>query len=504
METSVLTELTVLSIATVALGTLLGFLSHRLVGILLVGLPTGLACGLGLAGFRLYGWTGLLTGVLISAVLGYFLGSMFGRHRGGLFVAFLWLGYCASCAIGYWAARWLGWLTITLPSVTLFWYSLWRFSGRLLPIEIPRRSWWLPRDLLRRIFRPQDYLDPQMQWQRHHRLQSFRALLTYSFGTNYPYYVVEGGLLEMRADGNPFGWFFAGPGITINEPHQATVVSDGMEIKGIGPPGPIFTDTFNRIDQIVDLRTHVKVSNIEALTKDGIHVEVLAFVLFKIRATSQCMGEFWVDGESEEAVFQAVQAARMSEEPEKWNWDDLPAIRASLILTDIIAEYEFDDLLPRDLPAWYPHEGFPHEVIRRTLTARLTEAMARECEGIEIIDVEIANPRPVDPRVMQQGIANWCAEWERTMMIQGDEGAPETLRRASQARAQAQAEVIRILSRETAYVDSVDRDIVADVLTRRLLEALEGMARRLSVQQLLPPEVTKKIEYLRREMGKVT
>ncbi len=499
METTILRELIALSIATTALTTLLGLLNQGVVGGLFLGVPAGIACSLCWGGFKLYGRIGLLIGILLAAFLGYFLGRMFGKRRGGLFVAFLWLGYCAACAVGYWAAGWVGWLTITLPSMVLFWYSLWRFSGRLLPLQIQRRPRWLRRYLLRRLFAPHQ-IDNQVQRERHYRYQSFRALLTYSSGTNYPYYVVKGGKRETRVDGNPYGQFFAGPGIVITEPHQAAVITDGMEVKEIAAPGLAFTGLFDRVDQIVDLRPQLKAFYVEAFTEDGIRIRVLAFAFFKIRAHPQQQGRFWVDGESDQAILQVMRAQPV-EEAERRDWDDLVPMTARRILQDIISQYRCNELCAGDQPDWLPHGEIPWEVIRREFAAQLTNAMAAKCEAIQILGAGIANLEPVERGVMQRRIENWRTEWTRKMMIQMGRGETEAMRLISQARAQGQAEVIRILSKEAEDMDTVDKDILADVLTLRLLEALESMARRPPVQQLLPAEATETMKYLRRAIG---
>jgi len=473
MEADILKELATLGLIATALATLLGLLSQRVIGVLFVGMPAGLACVLCLVGFRVYGRTGLLTGILLAALGGYFFGRVFGKRRGGLFVAFLWLGFCASCAVGYWAAGWLGWLTITLPSVVLFWYSQWRFSARLLPLEDNRQ-----------------------------RRRAFRSLLTFTAGTNYPYYVVEKGKLEKRVDGSPFGMLFAGPGIVIADPHHAVVITDGMEIIEIAAPGLTFTGLFVRVDQdhIVDLRPQLKALDVKAFTKDGIRIRVLTFVFFKIRTPDLPPGRFWADGESEEAIFDTVRAQPV-EEDERRKWDDLVPMVAERVLQDIISQCCFDELCARDQPDWLPHEEIKREKIKKELTAQLTKAMAGKCKGIQILGAGIANLEPVDNSVMQRRIENWRTEWTREMTKRMGEGATEAMRLISQARAQGQAEVIRILSQEAETMDSVDKDILADVLVLRLLEALEGMARRPSVQQLLPPEATETMKYLRRAIG---
>ncbi|MBC8255225.1 MAG: hypothetical protein H8E35_14520 [Ardenticatenia bacterium] len=529
METAILTELIALSIVTIALATLLGFQGNGgwrngWLGALFLGVAASIACGLCLLGFMWRGWTGLLAAVLLVALLGGLVASRFGKGRGGLFVAFLWLGYCAACAMGYWAAGWMGWLTITLPSVALFWYSLWRFSGRLLPIE--RQSWWLLRDLERQLFAPRPF-DDDIQRERHHRYRAFRSLLTFTAGTNYPYYVVENGKLEKRVDGSPYGMFFAGPGIVITEPHQAVVITDGMEIKRIAAPGLTFTDLFVRVDQdqIVDLRPQLRVFAVEALTKDGIRIRVLTFVIFKIRTSPQPPGRFWADGESDKAILQAMRAQPV-EEAKQRNWDDLVPMVAERVLQDTISRYRFDELCARDIPDWHPPEKIPREAIKIEFKEKLTkaiavkresdqkngasgkgeraqfpEAKAIKCGGIQILGVGFTNLAPVDKGVIQRCVETWRTEWTRKMMIQMGEGATEAMRLISQARAQGQAEVIRILTQEAEHMDSVNKDILADVLVLRLLEALESMARRPSVQQLLPVEATESMQYLRRAIG---
>jgi len=503
---NVMVELGALGAITAALAALWGFLGNGgrrngLLGALMMGVAASMASGACLLGFKWGGWKGLVIGVLLVALAGGFLGSKLGKRRGALFVAFLWLGYCAACGVGYWWAEgWLGWLTIPLPSVAFFWYSLWRFSGRLLPLEIRRQQWWLLRDFWNRLFGPRQ-LSEEEERARRHRYLALRALVTYSMGTNYPYYVVEDGEPNKRVDGNPFRQFFAGPGILITRPHQAAVITTGMEVREIAPPGLTFTGLFDRVSQIVDLRAQLKAFDVEALTEDGIRVQALVFVLFKIRSPDLPPGRFWAEEESANAIFDAVRAQPV-EDAELRNWDDLVRITGERIFQDIISHYRFDKLCARDLPNDLPPEQIPRQKIKREFTEQLKRDMITKCKGIQILGAGFANLIPMDRSVMRQCIETWRTEWTRKMMIQMGRGATEAVRLISQARAQGQAEVIRILSREAEYMDSVDRDILADVLALRLLEALEELARRPPVRRLLPTDATEMMEYLRREMGK--
>jgi regulator of protease activity HflC (stomatin/prohibitin superfamily) len=493
MDSAIVNELGTLAVITVVVATFLGLWGSGFIGTLFLGLSAGVSCLFCYIGFGLYGVAGLLVGVVLGALVVGILGRLLGKRRGSRFLAFLWLGFCAACGAGYWAAGWLGWLTITLPSLVLFVYSLWRFSGRLLPIE--RRSWFLVRDVWRHVAGPEIDRDSERNIQ--HRYRSFRALLTHSLGTNYPYYVVEGGDRLERVGGDPIWRFFAGPGIVLTNPHEVAVVTDGMEIKEIAPPGLAFTGRLDRVDQIVDLRTQLKTTNVSALTKDGIRVQVLAYVFFRIDATSGDADRFWAGDQTGAAVFEIVRL-QQAEGEERQVWDGLPARRARFILQDIIGEYEFDELCARDVPSWHDPKEIVYEVIKKELARRLKEAMKEECRGLEIVGAGIANLEPADPKAMQQRIENWRTEWTRRMAIQLGQGERAALQQVAQARALAQAKVIRILTSEVEDLEDVDRDVLADVLTLRLLEELDDMARSPSVRELLSPETEETMQKLRR------
>lgn len=374
------------------LAGLLGFLSDKQVGAMFLSMLAACASLACLIGFWCLGWDGLLIAVFIVAVLGYQLGRRFGKHRGGLFVAFLWYCYCAACAAGYWRAGLLGWFTITLPGVLLFCYSLWRLSEQLLPIH--RQSWQLLRDLWRRMIEPRP-LDNDEQRQKRQRYQSFRALVTCYLGTNYPYYTVEDGQPVKRIDGNPYGRFFAGPGIVITEPHQAAVITTGIEVKEIAAPGLTFTGLFDGVDQIVDLRPQLKAFDVEAVTRDGIPIRVLCFVHFKIRTRDLPPGRFWTDDESREAIFQLVHAQPVGQVERRY-WDDLAPMVAARVLRDIIGRYQSSELCGHDRPDRTADEEILRKKILREFSAQLTDAMATRYKGVQILGADIANVERAD------------------------------------------------------------------------------------------------------------
>ena len=177
MEPDLKSAIGILAIATPCVALVLGYLSERdLLGAGMLFGFTAIACLLCFAGVAVGGWIGLLVAILLVIYPAYRTGKSFGQERGSVFVPALWLGYCASCAIGYWAGGPLGFLTITLPSLVILWGGLFLIAPYLLPLG-----------------------DHGL------RIKAFRSLATFNMGTNFPYHVLEDRELPVRVPGNPMG-----------------------------------------------------------------------------------------------------------------------------------------------------------------------------------------------------------------------------------------------------------------------------------------------------------
>ena len=226
---------------------------------------------------------GLMIAIALVAALAYRRGHKFSGQRGAWAISLTWLGWCAFCLLGYVAQPDgpIGLLLIALPSLTLLWMGGYFLSQIVLPLndDAPQRI-----DLL-----------------------AFRALITYTLGSNYPYYAVENRKKIARAPGNPFQHFFAGPGIVMTSCDHTVVITNDIKITEVPEPGLSFTGLFETIDEIIDLRLQLRAFHVEAITKDGIRIKVLTFVPFRIQA-----GEDWPESGKpfpfrKSAVFKAVQ-----------------------------------------------------------------------------------------------------------------------------------------------------------------------------------------------------
>jgi len=411
---------------------------------------------------------GLMIAIALVAVLAYRRGHKFSGRRGALVISLTWLGWCAFCLLGYFAGGPLGLLLIALPSLTLLWMGGYFLSQIVLPLNEDAT----PAD----------------------RQQAFRALITHTLGSNYPYYAVEDRKKIERAPGNVFRQFFAGPGIVMTSCDQTVVISSGTKIKEVPEPGLSFTGLFDTIAEIIDLRLQLRAFHVEALAKDGIRIKVLTFVPFRIQA-----GDDWPrQGQSfpfrKSAVFKAVREQPIDRSKEKHgekrSWDEQVSIVATQVVRRIISQYAFDDLCAPYQPQRDPRQEIIAE-LRRQLKEELGEL------GIQAIGGGISNLLPADIRLLQQRIDNWQAEWARRMTAEMGKGEAKYIRIVELARAQAQADMIRKLSEGIERAGAAEQTSM-DMIAMRFIEALEQMIQSPAVQQVLPPGQAETLEAMRR------
>jgi hypothetical protein len=443
----------------------LGYLSERdLIGTIMLFGATMIACLSCLVGVVLGGWIGLLVAILLVTFLAYRVGNSFGKERGSVFVPALWLGFCASCAIGYWAGGTLGFLTITLPSLVILWGGLFLISPHLLPLR-DNSSW----------------------------MRAFRSLVTFNLGTNFPYHALEDRELKERVSGNPYGRVFAGPGIVLTDPARAPIIWEGLRFKDVGHPGLTFTKRFETIYQTVDLRPQLRSFYVDAITKDGIRIKVLTFVPFRLNWDGQepkLQGSFPFD---KKRIFKTMWAQPV-ESGQKRAWDDVVVITATRIMRQIIGQYRCDELCE-----CFDPDKTPRTKIRDELKARLEEEL-QEYE-IELIGGGISNLDPEQSSVVDQRVKAWQTEWERKIQAVAGEGTANAIWAVEQAHALAQAALIKAIYNVVRARPGLKPELLSKVAALRFIEALEDMASAPQVQASLPEGATETMGMMRKVLG---
>ncbi len=440
----------------------LGYLLERkALGTVALGLLTTLAVGLCVLGVLLGGTVGLIVAIALVAIVAVQVGGALGKTRGAFFFPALWLAFCGSCCIGVWAGGLTGLLTITLPSLIVFWGAMFRISRCLLPLQ-STELWG----------------------------KAFRSLFGFCLGTNRPFQVFAGRDLEVRVPGNPYGQFFAGHGLILTGPAHAPIIWTGLEFSRIAQPGLSFTDRFEIVHQTVDLRPQLRSFHFESVTRDGIRVRVLMHVACRLCSESpvpRIGGAFPFD---EGSVYNAVWNQPV-EEGKKREWDEWVRIAATRRARRILGQHRVDQLAETLHPTERPRE---------TIQRDLLQGLQREMDdfGIEIIDLWFENLLPVDNSVVAERIEVWKAEWQRRIRIAEGEAQATALMEVEQARIRAQADMISAIGQVVEYRPSMDPDALANLAALRFLEALDDVASSPAVREAAPPESSEVFAHLRR------
>jgi regulator of protease activity HflC (stomatin/prohibitin superfamily) len=472
MESIAIIEVLATAAVTIAAAALLGFLIHQLMGLVILAAASGLACGIPVAGwalgFQLAGvrgaWIGLLVGIALGGLAGAgLLGKMI-RGKGFRTLLIAAYVYGALCIFGHLAGGWLGLLTVSLPAIVILFAGLYRVAPRVLPLADGSQ-----------------------------RRQAFRSLLTFTLGTNYPYYVVHEGKLDKRVDGNAYGQFLAGPGIVLARCDQVAYRTDGIHVLPLAEPGLTFTGKFELPPKVVDLRTQVSALRVEALTSDGIQVQAQVFVPFQIARGGQNpeLGQAFPFRRA--AVYEAV--VREPVEPGLGGQDDggqpwraglIPPV-ARRALQDILSRYSLDELCAAKNPG-----GIPRDEIMEALGARVREEM--KSYGVEILGAGIDNLKAVDDSIAKRRIDNWRTEWVRQVWRELSEGDAERMREIEKARAEAEIEVVLKLGKVVeASLASGDSETA---LTLRFIDCLGEMVSESDSRWPVPSGLEKTIQQL--------
>ena len=347
-------------------------------------------------------------------------------------------------------------------------------------------------------------------WAAELKYAGFDGIVVRGCADRLSYLWVADGRAELRVEGNPFNQFFAGPGLVYTDCDHVSYVTNGIEVRGVFGPGLSFTGLFDLEPKIIDLRPQLREFPVEALTKDGIPIRVLAFAAFQIHPGHRRLAS----GKEAElrqpelgqpfpfrhrAVYDAVasepieRGRHREQSGERHEWDDtlVPDI-ARRIVQDIISRYDVDELC-----AAYDPDRDPHTEIIREMERRLRRAL--QPYGIHLIVGWIGNLTPLESTVMERRLDNWRTEWERRILMLMSQSKAERTRQIERARAAAEAEIVLRLGQVVEASTSGD-DISGTALALRFIDCLGEMISESSSQWPLPDSVERTLTRLRGEI----
>ena len=503
---STVAEIIALGIFIITAAALLGYLSDSTFGALIASMLSLVAASVCLGGYigfarigyfsfsppsnpagrlaRSESWAmiGLLIAVMLVGGLGALLGkklggSESGKRRGAIFLPALWFGFCFACWISHRAGTWVGLLTIAIPTVMIFWLSLYYLAHFTLPLNEDQSIW-----------------------------MAFRCLLTFSAGTNYPYYAIEEREKVERVPGNQAGALFAGPGIFLAGPDHVVAISNNLKLTGVRGPGVVFTRQWEFIQEPMDLRVQQRAFEVQAITKDGIRVRATAFGPFQLSTAAKrpTLGRSFPFHASSVArafcsrlvdIKRSKNQSKIVEERRQRRWDELYMIVGTHVVQDIIASYRFNELCePLEL------EKDPRSRIAEEYRRRMNEEL--DAYGIDILGGGIGNLLPVDEEpVFKRRIKNWQIRWQRKALEQLGVAEADAERLIGQAHAEVQAKMIQTIGEAIAEIATDDREVIFSTVALRFVESLNQMVTQSQLRDRLPLGVISAMENLPHIIG---
>lgn len=331
----------------------------------------------------------------------------------------------------------------------------------------------------------------------------------------YKYFVVEKGEIRSEDQDSPV-IKAGGPCFLVIIRDTALVLEqNGCSTRVVGP-GFAFLEPFETIRDVVDLRPQVRAKDVEALTKDGIPIQVNLEIEFMIQPKRHQGGQSDADPYPfrEGAVRRAVykKAVFQHEQGEKiLDWKALVMWRAEFELQRLLNTYVLDRLIePEDANPRVPLDL--QEPPRREIQDRLRQNLnasgdLRQLDAVNLgatasrVTLEHfqirADLAAVIKQIKDNRIKSWKAEWDKRIKFRQAEGEAADTRWREAARAQAQAEMLRAITRGVEELDAANRANLPHLLALRTIEALEQMPLDPWAQTFVPEQTLTMLRRLR-------
>jgi regulator of protease activity HflC (stomatin/prohibitin superfamily) len=267
----------------------------------------------------------------------------------------------------------------------------------------------------------------------------------------------------------------------INRSHQALALTKGARFSRAAGPGFVVLYKGEGVAQIIDLRRQTRSQTVKANTGDGITVESSISVTFRIWQQESGPNSNLVHPFDPDAIFQVNYASTVDPGDNLRSWSNqLAPLAASLFIAEI-AQHTLDELFHIEASG----QGPIHQ-IRQRIKRQLERS--EWAAGVEILSV--GNSNFILPKsVSEQRIKGWQAHWQQEIQTRRAAGDVEIERRMKQARARAQIEIIDAITQNIVQAGRHDDANLTDIITLRMIEALEEAASSASMKALLPPPI---------------
>jgi len=241
-----------------------------------------------------------------------------------------------------------------------------------------------------------------------------------------------------------------------------------------GPVQMFQLEPFEKVWDVLDLRPHRWVYDVEAITKDGLPITYAADVRFQIdlRGTPE---------EQEAAIWRAatctwIRDAWRTEPDRLMTWPKRVIISATEgAFRNILGRYLLDDLLA----------GQRRAQLRKDLEQALNEALPGF--GVRLLSVELGDLK-VDDRVVRQWREVWKAEKTRQMHLALAEGLVDRAQAVELAKTEVQRDILQKTLERLKEIQKDDGEKIPARLV--LLSCIEVIKQtQFSLQLFLPRDI---------------
>jgi regulator of protease activity HflC (stomatin/prohibitin superfamily) len=284
-------------------------------------------------------------------------------------------------------------------------------------------------------------------------------------------------------------FFTLGAGIV--ESHQALALAKGASFTRAAGPGYVVLNRGEWIGALVDLRRHLRRQMVKAMTRDGIPLETVVSVIFRVRQLPPDQAAPTIQYPYDpDAIFRIGFAETIREDENQQPWNDLVCPQAASALITALADHTLDALFPVNDPGPAPVLDRIKQEVQRNLVTFF------EPYGLHILAVAIGRfELPED--VIAQRIQNWQAEWRRRIHVHEASANAEVMKKLKHARARAQTDLIGKLTHNIESMRLSGHADLAEIVTLRMIEALDEALSDERVHNVTPENALANLRHFR-------
>ena len=355
------------------------------------------------------------------------------------------------------------WLAVALFSAT---FGVIYFAQFLTPIA-GDNGWWQGISLIRRAFGSSPPADTRNVEERKEKKGRRRRKKTVASAT------------PVNPDAPPPSFKTLRAGIL--RPYQAFALVRGKKYVGARGPGFVVLNPKEKIRHTIDLRTQKRTERrVRVTTRDAIQIVTNITVNFCIKSGDHSQNKPILYPYDQNAIFQISYADAIDGYGDPMPWKDKIVPQAITYAIQEVSKYTLNELMQLE-------NGVSNiDEINRVVQQRMEEKFAKR--GVEILRARLSNPA-LPNQILNQYFNEWKARWDEKIQEKYAVREAQALRQRKEARARAQNKMIQAIARNLSQMQQKDDSDMVEIITLRMIEALEEAVAEGSVRAKIPQEI---------------